>query len=71
MDICVERGDIMNTLSSKHLFFVILGVALVSLETYPSIYVNLGGRDSWIAMIAASFIFFFLCFICYEWHKKY
>lgn len=49
----------MNTLSSKHLFFVILGVALVSLETYPSVYVKLGGRDSWIGMIAASFIIFF------------
>lgn len=49
----------MNTLSSKHLFFVILGVALVSLETYPSVYVTLGGRDSWIGMLAASFIFFF------------
>lgn len=48
----------MNTLSSKHLFVVILGVALVSLETYPSVYINLGGRDSWIALIAASFIIF-------------
>ncbi len=47
----------MNKLSAKHFIFFIIGVAFISLKTYPSIFINLGGRDTWICALVASLIF--------------
>ncbi len=47
----------MNTLSSRHLIFLLSCIGISSLNTYSSVYIRLGGRDSWVAMIAASIIF--------------
>ena len=47
----------MNKLSSKHFIFFIIGVSFISLKTYPSILINLGGRDTWLCALVASLIF--------------
>ncbi len=61
----------MNTLSSKHLIFLLSCIGISSLNTYSSVYIRLGGRDSWIAMIAASIIFLFIViFILHIMKKK-
>lgn len=61
----------MNTLSSKHLIFLLSLVGISSLNTYSSVYIRLGGRDSWLAMITASIIFLFIAvFILYIMKKK-
>jgi spore germination protein (amino acid permease) len=47
----------MNRISSKHFILFIVGVSLISLKTYPSIFINIGGRDTWISTIIASIVF--------------
>lgn len=47
----------MNKISSKHFILFIVGVALISLKTYPSIFINIAGRDTWISAIIASIVF--------------
>ncbi|WP_340022528.1 endospore germination permease [Paenibacillus sp. FSL K6-1096] len=49
-------------MNSKHLFFIISALAIVTLKTFPSSFLKLGGRDTWIAMIAAS-----VCILVYTW----
>lgn len=44
----------MNKITSKQLIFIIMALTIVSLKTYPSIYLHDGGRDTWIIMIIAS-----------------
>ncbi len=46
----------MDSLNTKHLGFIIVGVMVVSLKTYPSIFIRNGGRDTWLSMIVAAFI---------------
>ena len=46
----------MNKLSSKHFMFFILGSCMIALRTYSSIFVNLGGRDTWILSLVASIL---------------
>ena len=65
-----RRVDIMNTLSSKHLIFLLSLIGISSLNTYSSVYIRQGGRDSWIAMIAASIIFLFISFFILHIMKK-
>lgn len=52
----------MGTLNSKHLFFIICSLAIVTLKTFPSSFIELGGRDTWIAMCLAS-----VCILGYTW----
>lgn len=40
----------MDKFTSKHLGFIVVGVAVVSLKSYPSLLTRNGGRDTWIAM---------------------
>lgn len=47
----------MNKLSTKHFMFFILGVSMISLRSYSSIFIKLGGRDTWIAIFASSIVF--------------
>ncbi|WP_236912817.1 hypothetical protein [Clostridium sp. Cult1] len=53
----------MDRFNPRHFAFLILATSIVSLKTYPTIFIADGGRDSWIAMIIASiiaFLFFYL-----------
>jgi len=61
----------MPQLSSKHLIFIISALAIVSIKTYPTIFTKLSGRDTWIALIIASFfIFLYLIYILWICKKK-
>lgn len=54
----------MNKISSKHFILFIIGSALISVKTYPSIFVDIGGRDTWLASLMASIAFIvFLMYI--------
>ncbi|MCH3965933.1 MAG: endospore germination permease [Clostridium sp.] len=46
----------MDKLNFKHIFFLICAVSIASQKTYPEIFINLSGRDSWVADIAACVI---------------
>lgn len=60
----------MDRFSPKHFLFLILATAIVSLKTYPTIFIRDVGRDSWVGMIAASMIIFvFFTYIISIWKK--
>lgn len=46
----------MDKFTSKHYAFLILATGIVSMKTYPRVFMKYGGRESWIAVIIASFI---------------
>lgn len=50
------KGELMNKITSKQFIFVIMALTIVSLKTYPSIFLHNGGRDTWISTIMASVI---------------
>lgn len=61
----------MDRFNSGHLAFIILGVSIVSLKTYPKVFLENGLRDSWIAVIISSIIiFFFFLFIIGSWKRS-
>ncbi|NLL31236.1 MAG: endospore germination permease [Clostridiales bacterium] len=47
----------MNKISSKHFILFIVGSALISLKVYPSVFINFGGRDTWLIALIACIIF--------------
>ncbi len=60
----------MDKFSSRHFIFLILSTSIVSLKTYPTIYMQNGHRDSWIAIIIASIIIcVFFVYIIGIWKK--
>lgn len=46
----------MGNLSSKHLMLFILASTLIGIRSYSSIFINLGGRDTWIFILLATVI---------------
>lgn len=60
----------MNTVSTKHLIFLISALGIASINTYSSLYIKLGGRDSWIAMLIASIIILLISFYIIAAMKK-
>lgn len=58
----------MDKLNSKHFAFYILATVIVSLKTYPGIFMRDGGRESWIAITISSALicafFIYLISIC-------
>lgn len=61
----------MDKISFKHLFFIICSSSIVSLKTYPGIFMRDAGRDSFVAVIISSLIIV----ICFDqmiriWIKK-
>ncbi|MBU3113623.1 GerAB/ArcD/ProY family transporter [Clostridium lacusfryxellense] len=58
----------MDKLSTKHLIFIIWGTSIVSMKTYPNIFIINGGRDSWISVIIASILMFlyftYILYVC-------
>jgi len=70
----------MDKFTSKHYAFFILSTGIVSMKTYPRIFIKDGGRESWIAVIIASILILaFYTYImsickrnnCYSLHKIY
>ncbi|WP_042209626.1 GerAB/ArcD/ProY family transporter [Paenibacillus durus] len=57
-------------MNSKHLFFIITSLAVVTLKTFPTAFIKLGGRDTWIAMILASPIILLYIWLLLKIHKK-
>jgi len=58
----------MNKLSSKHFMFFIIATSTIALRSYSSIFINQGGRDTWLISLFASLIifsyFYFLFYTC-------
>ena len=52
----------MNKLSSKHFIFFIFSTIMIAIRSYSSIFIRLGGRDTWIISFGA-FLCIFLYFI--------
>lgn len=46
----------MGKFSFKHIFFIISALSIASLKTYPQIFMNMSGRDSWVAVIITCII---------------
>ncbi|MDV4150009.1 endospore germination permease [Clostridium sp. AL.422] len=53
----------MKKISSKHFVLFILGVSIVSVKTYMSIFIDVGGRDTWLSSLLASIVFIG-CLLC-------
>lgn len=51
----------MDKLTFKHFFFIMCASSIVSLKTYPGIFMRDSGRDSWVAVIIAALIII-ICF---------
>jgi spore germination protein (amino acid permease) len=61
----------MDSFSSKHYAAIIFTTSIVSLKTYPTIFLINGKRDSWIALIIASaFLMFYFLKIISIWKKN-
>lgn len=50
----------MKSLNKNYLIFIIVGVSMLSMKTYPSLITTFGGRDTWIAIIIASILLILL-----------
>lgn len=46
----------MDELYSKYIFFLIMGVSVASIKTYPSIFFKDGRNESWIGVVCASIL---------------
>lgn len=60
----------MNGFNSKHFIFVILGLVVVSMKSYPSAFTRLAGRDTWVAAIVASFLIMLFSFYIFTICEK-
>lgn len=58
----------MDKLNSKHFVFFILATTIVSLKTYPGIFMKDGGRESWIAISISSALIY--AFYIYNKHLQ-
>ena len=47
----------MNKMTAKHFTLFIIGAILISSKTYSSLFISIGGRDTWISFIIAFIIF--------------
>lgn len=56
----------MDKLSFKHFFFIMCASSIVSLKTYPGIFMRDSGRDSWVAVIISALIII----ICFDYIIK-
>lgn len=58
----------MDKLNTKHFMFIIFGTSIISMKTYPNIFIIDGGRDSWISVIISSILIFayfiYIIFVC-------
>ena len=56
----------MNKISAKHLMLFFIGVMFISIKTYPSLFINYGGRDTWICALIGSILF--ILYVSYLMH---
>lgn len=47
----------MNKISTKHLMLFLMGVMFISIKTYPSLFINYAGRDTWLCALIAALLF--------------
>ena len=60
----------MEKITSKHFIFFIIATLSATLFNYPSLFIRLGGRNTWIFSIIASLIFFFFAILVLSIVKK-
>lgn len=60
----------MDKFNAKHLGFVLVGVSVVSLKTYPTVMTRNGGRDTWISIIVAGIISLLYLYFSLSTFKK-
>jgi len=60
----------MDKLNTKHLGFLIAATCIVSLKTYPEVFIRHSGRDAWIAMIISSVIISAFTIFIFRTNKK-
>lgn len=60
----------MNKFNTGHLFFIICGVTIISMKTYPTIYIALGGRDSWISVLLSGVLLFIFAYSIFSICKR-
>lgn len=53
----------LNKISAKHFLLLILAVTMIAIRSYTSIFIKLGGRDTWILSIIATLIISLYLFI--------
>lgn len=62
----------MNKLSTKHLIFFLIACIPLSVKTYTSLFIYIGGKDSWVCSIIASIIiaayFYFIISTCEKYN---
>lgn len=56
----------MDKLSSKHLILLIIAVSIISLRSFSSIFISIGGRDTWFLALIASLIMTFFIWIIFK-----
>lgn len=49
----------MDKISPKHFMFLIWATGIVTLKTYPIVFIRAGQRESWVAVILSSIVTFF------------
>ena len=60
----------MDKFNTKHLAFLIASTCIVSLKTYPEVFIRNSGRDSWVAMIVCSLIILAFTLFIFRTNKK-
>lgn len=53
----------MEKITSRHFVFFIIATISTTLFNYPSLFIRLGGRNTWVFSIIASLIFFFFAIV--------
>ncbi|WRS27804.1 endospore germination permease [Oscillospiraceae bacterium MB08-C2-2] len=48
----------MDRFTPKHFIFLMMATGIVSLKTYPIVFIGGAGRDSWVAVIISSILIF-------------
>ncbi|EGT3615611.1 spore gernimation protein [Clostridium perfringens] len=56
----------MEKLTARHFIFFIVAAISTSLVNYTSLFIKLGGRDSWIFTIVSGAIFFFIAYYIFK-----
>ncbi|HWR44287.1 endospore germination permease [Sporomusa sp.] len=57
--------------NSKHLMFIIAGLTIVSVKTYPAVFTRLAGRDTWLAVaVAMLLILVYISYLIWVCRKK-
>lgn len=47
---------IMRNINKNHLIFIVIGTALISMQTYPTLLTSIAERDAWIVLIFSSIL---------------